>query len=119
MSSSPRWFELYRHDDVLHARAVATSIASMAFDVRLLDRRGFELESGAEIDEVEPPLAVLVPEADYADLAAALPEIIAEQDAFDDLMLERERLIGRRRRSLLILLIAIVAVLSTFGLVRM
>lgn len=120
MSSPPRWYELYRNNDALLARSVATSIASMAFDVRLLDRRGIEIEPGTEItDDVEPPFAVLVLDADAATLVEVLPEIIAEQTDFDDLMLQYERTLGRRRRSLLIVLIAIVAVLSTLGLIRL
>jgi len=72
------WCELCRFDDLVLARAVATSIASMEFDVRLCD-------SG------RPPFIVQVENVDAGSLADVLDEIIDEQREFDHMLADRSR----------------------------
>ena len=92
------WRELYRCDDLLRARAVATCIASMEFDVRLeachrptRDSRNCVACDDAACDDQFPgPFVIEVPDDHYLDLAEVLAEIIDEQAKFDD-QLERRR----------------------------
>jgi len=72
------WCELCRFDDLVLARAVATSIASMEFDVRL-----------CAIDR--PPYIVQVEDVHVRDLAAVLDEIVDEQREFDRMLSDRSR----------------------------
>jgi hypothetical protein len=66
------WRELAQFDDLPLARAVATSIAAMEFEVRLQDGR------------------VEVHGAHWDDLAEVLQEIIDEQVEFDRRLAERD-----------------------------
>ena len=72
------WCELCRFDDLVLARAVATSIASMEYNVRLW-----------EIDR--PPYIVQVDNVDVRSLADVLDEIIDEQREFDRMLADRSR----------------------------
>lgn len=76
--SPTSWRELARFSDLLLARAVATSIAAMEFDVRL---RG-----GGE--SPRPPFRIEVQGTHWADLAEVLEEIVDEQVEFDRQVLE-------------------------------
>lgn len=106
-----RWRELYRCENLLQARAVATSIAAMEFDVRLTTLGPLELEHENNVDkphsstssaadesladvpdDLPGPYVVEVPELHWPDLAEVLSEIIAEQAEFDEwLELRRHR----------------------------
>ena len=83
------WQELCRFDDLMLARAVATSIAAMEFDVCLCaagdphaagDDDG-RVDDGA--DPLRPPYVVQVSPGSWHQLAAVLDEIIDEQQEFD------------------------------------
>ena len=70
------WRELARFNDLSLARAVATSIASMEFDVRL--------QGGEKPGAVPPsPYRIEVQCIHWADLAEVLEEIVDEQREFD------------------------------------
>mgnify|MGYP006291073619 CR=1 FL=1 len=97
---------------------VRTSIAAMEFDVRLLDGAGAEIVQFEDRSVHAPPYAVEVPADDAADLADVLPELINEQRDFDHSLEQRDALIGRMQRWLLLALITLVAVLATLGFIE-
>ena len=74
------WCELCRFDDLVLARAVATSIASMEYDVRLWDIG-------------RPPYIVQVDNVDVRSLADVRDEIIDEQREFDRMLTDRSRVV--------------------------
>ena len=74
------WCELCRFDDLVLARAVATSIASMEYDVRLWDIG-------------RPPYIVQVDNIDVRSLADVRDEIIDEQREFDRMLTDRSRVV--------------------------
>ncbi len=84
------WCELCRFDDLVLARAVATSIASMEFDVRLCPI-GCTTRPDDEPNHGRPPYVVQVDNADVRDLADVLDEIIDEQREFDRRLNDRGR----------------------------
>ena len=84
------WCELCRFDDLALARAVATSIASMEFDVRLC-AIGCTTRPVDEPDHGCPPYIVQVDDVDVRDLADVLDEIIDEQREFDRMLAGRSR----------------------------
>ncbi len=81
-----------RFDDLLQARAVATSIASMEFDVRLC-AFGSPSRSDDESHPGRPPYVVQVDNGDVRDLAGVLDEIIEEQREFDRMLADRGRMV--------------------------
>jgi hypothetical protein len=98
MVAAIAWQELCRFDDLLLARAVATSIAAMEFDVCLacgVDRDAgaadiAEAESAAgDVSADSPPYVVLVCPSDWHEIAGVLDEIIDEQEDFDRRLAER------------------------------
>jgi hypothetical protein len=121
------WRELYRCSDLKQARAVATTIAAMEFDVRLAsasieawtndeqhettaDDSSSHLNACNRItafisrndeDELPGPYVIEVPDSTWPQLADVLFEIIAEQQEFDQ-MLEWRR--ERNRVQLVIVL---------------
>ncbi len=84
------WCELCRFDDLVLARAVATSIASMEFDVRLC-AIGCTTRPDDEPDHDRPPYVVQVDHVDFRELADVLDEIIDEQREFDRMLADRSR----------------------------
>jgi hypothetical protein len=52
------WRELYRCDDLRQARAVATTIAAMEFDVRLCSRSPADIDDGADSCGQSPGMAM-------------------------------------------------------------
>lgn len=89
MVAQTAWCELCRFDDLLLARAVATSIASMEFDVRLC-----AIGSTRRCDESgcgRPPYVVQVDDRQVQELADVLDEIVEEQREFDRMLADRSR----------------------------
>lgn len=84
------WCELCRFDDLVLARAVATSIASMEFDVRL-SAIGCTTRPDDEPNQGRPPYIVQVDHVDVRDLTDVLDEIIDEQREFDRMLSDRNR----------------------------
>ncbi len=80
MGTATDWRELCRFDDLLQARAVATSVAAMEFDVRLCAAAAPAREDD---DAGRPPYVVEVVHTDWPDLAEVLDQIIDEQQEFD------------------------------------
>ena len=76
MVAETSWRELCRFEDPMLARAVATSIASMEFDVRLRPSGG-------------PAVVVQVVSGEWGELADVLDEIVDEQVEFDRMLLDR------------------------------
>ncbi len=104
MVAANGWQELCRFDDLMLARAVATSIAAMEFDVCLSGGRDEEADLAAEsaaedllTDPLPPPYVVLVCPSDWREIATVLEEIIDEQADFDRRLAERS-LDSRRAR---------------------
>ncbi|MHC4415694.1 MAG: hypothetical protein ACYS0G_10450 [Planctomycetota bacterium] len=89
MVTSTSWCELARFDDLPLARAVATSIAAMEFDVQLHDP-----DQGAGDEAIALPrrtrYVVEVDGRDRAALADVLQEIIDEQEEFDRALARRQ-----------------------------
>lgn len=84
MMVASSWCELCRFDDPLMARAVATSIASMEFNVRMeCAGAGRDGAGGGAAHVVE------VCATDWHELAEVLDEIIDEQVEFDRAVAER------------------------------
>ena len=102
------WRELYRCDDLKLARAVATTVAAMEFDVRLCSIHpaagGVDAdESDANQREVDipGPHVIEVPAPHLRQLAAVLGEIIEEQREFDATIEWRR---DRRRARIVVIL---------------
>ena len=86
MVAETSWRELCRFDDPLLARAVATSIEAMEFDVLL--RAADSPPGGDEASSSgRPPYVVQVVASEWGDLADVLEEIIAEQQEFDRMVI--------------------------------
>jgi hypothetical protein len=96
------WRELFRCDDLKLARAVATCIAAMEFDVRLcsINPASWDLEEGRD-EDVPGPHVIEVPANFWPQLAGVLGEIIDEQREFDQTLEWRRE---RRRTTLIIVL---------------
>lgn len=90
------WCELCRFDDLLLARAVTTSIASMEFDVQLC-AIGLAARSDDETHPGRPPYVVQVHMDHVRDLADVLDEIIDEQQDFDRMLADRGRTVASGR----------------------
>jgi hypothetical protein len=123
------WRELYRCNDLRQARAVATTIAAMEFDVRLASasiearmnderhetpaddspshpgacNRITAFINSNDEDELPGPYVIEVPDSTWPQLADVLFEIIAEQQEFDQ-MLEWRR---ERNRVRLVVVLSI------------
>jgi hypothetical protein len=96
MVAETSWRELCRFNDPLLARAVATSIEAMEFEVLLRagdDPRGID---GAPRPG-RAPYVVEVGADVWGDLADVLQEIIEEQQEFDRMLIQR-RAVGRHGR---------------------
>ena len=108
------WRRLHRCEDLHSARAVATSIAAMEFEVRVRD-----LISGALVDvaddDLTGPFAIEVRGADWAELADVLEEIIDEQETFDAFLDRWHARSTRAMRIVLALVVLIIALLAIFG----
>ena len=112
------WRELACFDDLSQARAVATAIAAMEFEVRLIDARGAEVRAEYELT-YDGPFPLQVSAADRAALAEVIDEIIAEQAEFDVYLAAWHDRAGRWERTLLGLLVALVTVLAVLGVIRL
>ncbi|MHC4083428.1 MAG: hypothetical protein ACYSU2_19120 [Planctomycetota bacterium] len=88
MVAETSWRELCRFDDPLLARAVATSIEAMEFDV-LLRPAGTPSGTGDAAPPGRPPYVVQVVASEWGDLVEVLDEIITEQQEFDRMLLQR------------------------------
>jgi len=88
MVAQTSWCELCRFDDLLQARAVTTSIASMEFEVRLC-AVGSSARTDPDSHPGRPPFIVQVNLSDVRDLADVLDEIIEEQREFDRMLTRR------------------------------
>ncbi len=94
MVAKGSWCELCRFEDLLLARAVATSIAAMEFDVRLnAPDRGTDDDAHPG----RPPYVIQVGRGAWNELADVLDEIIDEQQEFDR-RLAAPRTTGRHAR---------------------
>lgn len=92
MVAPTTWCELCRFDDPALARAVATSIAAMEFDVRL---------RGAD----HAPFVIEVAGTHRKDLAEVLEEIIDEQVEFDRMLAERAAASAHHARVVVVLVL--------------
>jgi hypothetical protein len=110
------WRELYRCNDLRQARAVATCIAAMEFDVRLHSassiRRGDGLDDDAEF---RGPFVIEVPVEHWPDLAGVLVEIIQEQREFDEWI----ELRSQRRQLKIVLILGAAGVVEVFAIWQM
>ncbi len=86
MVAQDAWRELCRFEDLGLARAVATSIAAMEFDVRM-SARGPVTDDDAHPGR--PPYVIQVEHGVWDELADVLDEIVEEQQEFDRLLAER------------------------------
>ncbi len=120
MYGAAQWQELCRFADPQLARSVATSIASMEFDVRLTgdDRRA---QPGLS-ESIKTAMASYVVEVDHGDwetLADILDEIVDEQLEFDRLFEMRHTKLSRQRILIIITLTGVVEVLAILGLIEL
>ncbi len=111
MYASAQWRELCRFDDPQLARAVATSVASMEFDVRLNPDDPTDLAS--------PPFIVQVDDSDWATLTEVLDEIVDEQIEFDQHFAMHHVKYRRRRIVLILSLAGVVEALVILGLIEL
>lgn len=105
MTETPPWAGVHATPDFNAARTLATSLAAMEFDVRVVD-----MSSGREVENLgalkrggccggggcpptqqevrsltgNGPWAVLVPSADAPAVTPVVPELLEEQGAFDE-----------------------------------
>lgn len=101
------WQELCRFTDQALARAVATSIAAMEFDVRLI--------------EIASPnqYVIEVDHDNWSALSDLLQEIVDEQIEFDDLLEIHQATRGRQRIIIIIALTGVVEVMAILGLIEL
>ena len=120
MYGPAQWRELCRFEDPQLARSVATSIASMEYEVRLPGNDRLSQQSCDEpTDFGAPPFIVQVDDNDWAALKDVLEEIVDEQREFDRLF-ETHHVKYRRRRIVIILtLTGVVEVLAILGLIEL
>jgi hypothetical protein len=96
MVAETSWRELCRFDDPFLARAVATALEAMEFEVVLRagdDPRGID---GAPRPG-RAPYVLEVVASDWGDLADVLEEIIDEQQEFDRMLIRRQAALCRGR----------------------
>ena len=98
------WRELARFDDASLARAVATSIASMEFDVRVRTAR-----KQATCYRIE------VHHAHWGDLAEVLDEIVDEQMEFDRALADR----GAGHDAAIIIIVLLSGTVDLLALMRL
>lgn len=114
MPERAAWRELFRCDDLRLARAVATSVAAMEFDVRLSSinpaawhasvDRGQGCADDASCDRHVPgPHVIEVPHDVWPQLIDVLNEIVEEQRVFDE-MLEQQ---GERHRVRMVVVLTV------------
>ncbi len=108
MVAETAWRELYRSQDLLEARAVATSIAAMEFDACLCTE-----------DDERAGYVIRVRLADWPDLADVLPEILDEQQEFDRRLQRRQAEPDRQRIVLIVTLTGIVEILAILGVIEL
>lgn len=120
MYAPAQWRELCRFKDPQLARAVATSIASMEYEVRLpVNDRLSQQNSDEPTDLGTPPYIVQVDDSDWATLTDVLDEIVDEQVQFDRLF-ETHHIKYRRQRIVIILtLTGVVEALVILGLIEL
>ncbi|MCH7603316.1 MAG: hypothetical protein IIB54_11170 [Planctomycetes bacterium] len=118
MSSEQSWRELYRSNDLHEASMIATCIAAMEFEVVLSDATGQHIDKPSP-HQSRPPFIVKVTSACWAQLNDVLEEIIEEQMQFDSYLSSWHETAARWEKHMLVLLIAIVMVLATFGLINL
>ena len=107
------WRELYRCDDLLQARAVATSIAGMEFDVRMRALGSQSLDDVELDDQVgDGPFVIEVRPLDWTHLVDVLAEIIDEQAEFDAQVVARRDQSVRRARVMLMTVAVVMAALA-------
>lgn len=116
MRTATDWRELCRFDDLLQARAVATSVAAMEFDVRLCAAADPACEDD---DAGRPPFVVEVVHTDWPDLAEVLDEIIDEQQEFDLRLATRTTHRDGRRVMVVIILTSAADILLLLGLLEL
>lgn len=109
MQATNKWQELCRFTDHTLARAVATSIASMEFDVRLI-----------EIGKQNQRQYVIEVDHDHwGSLSEILQEIVDEQVEFDDLLEIHQATRGRQRIIIIIAITGVVEVMAILGLIEL
>ncbi len=108
------WCELCRFDDPCLARAVATSIAAMEFDVRL-DPGGLH---AADTRSGSPTFVVEVFTTDWHELADVLNEIVDEQQEFDRWLADRQTVSRHARLVTVITLTGAADLLLLLGLLE-
>ncbi|MEE8154889.1 MAG: hypothetical protein V3T53_07990 [Phycisphaerales bacterium] len=120
MYGTARWQELCRFADPQLARSVATSIASMEFDVRLTgDDRRAQPGFGESTNPATASYVIDVNHSDWGVLADILDEIVDEQLEFDRLF-EMPHTSRRRHRVLIIItLTGVVEVLAILSLIEL
>ncbi len=116
MRTATDWRELCRFDDLLQARAVATSVAAMEFDVRLCAAADPAREDD---DAGRPPYVVEVVHTDWPDLAEVLDQIIDEQQEFDLRLATRAAQRDGRRVMVVIILTSAADILLLLGLLEL
>jgi len=112
------WRELACFDDLHQARAIATAIAAMEYEVRLIDARGGEVRPDLEL-AYNAPYALQVPAAERAELADVIDEIVAEQMEFDVRLAAFHDRASRRQRLFLAFMVALVIGLAILGVIRL
>jgi hypothetical protein len=107
------WRDLYRSDDLHLVRTVATCLEAMAFETRI------QTPGGPRPDRVVTPHVVQVSTEDWESLVEVLPELIAEQQEFDEFLRCWHQRSGRSERRLLVAMIVIVGTLAVIGAIEL
>ncbi len=112
-----QWRDLFRCDGLPQARAVATSIEAMEYDVRVIDvATGRPVTDAAGADPGGGFVVQTRPE-EAVELHEVLDQIIAEQVDFDDYLDRRDEVRLSRQRVFLGVLITIVSVLAMLRMI--
>lgn len=118
MQDTGLWRELFRSEDLMKARAIATCVAAMEFEARLGPAAPpIRAEEGD--GPGDPPYVVEVMMTDWPQLAEVLEEIVAEQEDFDDALERWQCRAAQSERRVLLAMIIIVGALAALGVIEL
>jgi len=118
MNDPADWRDLYWCEGLARARAIATSIAAMEYDVRL---RNATTALPVLDDEEDWGGGYIIEarSADWNDLVDVIDQIIDEQQEFDQFVEDWHGRAGRLHRVFLGVVIGLVIVLAILGMIEL
>jgi len=118
MNDLTAWRDLCWCEGLARARAIATTIAAMEYDVRLR-HAATALSVTAEEEDWGGPYVIEARAADWDELADVIDQIVDEQQQFDTFIDAWHGRTGRLHRVFLGVVIGIVIVLAILGIIEL